>query len=560
MAIDYIKAKNGMHTVEYEGYLLHSKYNPQREAQMFVEKNIEPYKLNIIFGYGLGYVAQEIKSLKVNSENVLFIEPIPELKHTLSSDFEVLYTTNLMDIRYKIEQRLSFFDVKINVIHLPNYNHLFLQAYNDLLTMVAEVQNLNLVYENTVYKSSESWQKNNIYSVLYALKNHSIEKLKDAYNVPVIIASGGPSLSKQLNMLKEIRSSVLLIASGSTVSSLIAEAIEPDYIVTIDGGMKNYERHFKSLNVREAELIFTPSSNYNIQKEFPNREFLVLHHGEKKLQKYLKEQYDFFAPTFIGGGSVANFALEIAMYITNGPIAIIGQDLAYTNNMTHAENNKNAEKIDIKTRKDIIKTKGYYDNIVFTDYSLLAMKRHFEMIVGHYPEENVRLFNCTEGGVKIEGLQQCAFNHFVSNFVDTQLEVKKINVSIKNNGNEQFIKQMQEELKIYQKIKQKYVEALRLLKSNSSTTQFSQNVLSKLDSIDGEVIKLKQKVILERIDDPISLFVMNKFKPNSKETAEEIYQRVYKQNLTLYKFSLEALEKTITYTKEVIVEAKENIL
>lgn len=89
------------------------------------------------------------------------------------------------------------------------------------------------------------------------------------------------------------------------------------------------------------------------------------------------------------------------MYITTGPIALIGQDLAYTENLTHANNNKNQKSVDDSyfKKRNAFQVEGYFDDLVMTDYVFYSMKNSFEQIHKKI-KHSASIFNCTEGGLK----------------------------------------------------------------------------------------------------------------------------------------------------------------
>ena len=62
--IKYITAKDGNETIEVNGYLLHSKYNPIQEAESLIKKEINKNYVNVIFGFGRGYVSNALAKEK----------------------------------------------------------------------------------------------------------------------------------------------------------------------------------------------------------------------------------------------------------------------------------------------------------------------------------------------------------------------------------------------------------------------------------------------------------------------------------------------------------------
>ncbi|TQR32306.1 DUF115 domain-containing protein [Lysinibacillus sphaericus] len=556
--IKSITAKDGNETFEVNGYLLHSKYNPNREAESLIKKEINKNYVNVILGFGGGYLANALVKEEISNDKILFIEPITTFERFNTKQYDIVFGDNLDTIHEAIEGKLRFFSRKINVICAPNYDKIFPSLYVNVLKKVKDLQNLNIVYNNTVRDLSVTWQENSIRNMLPTYTNGSLNVLEKYYNCPVIVASGGPSLTKQLNLLKDIRKNVILIAAGSTVNTLITHNIEPDYIITIDGSEINYDSHFKDLKVKSAELMYASTSHYKIQQNFKNRQYAFLDTRENKYKEHMNNTLGIDLPNILGGGSVANFALSIARYLSTGPIALIGQDLAYTEGKTHAEGNKNLKAADTRflTFQGAFEIEGYYGDKVMTDYSLFSMKESFEEIMRQIEDPNT-IFNCTEGGLKIMNIQQKSFEHFCLQFVNRNSEVKLYSVNENKKDLAKYISTAREEIRIYKNIILELKLAQQALEKNTLTTEFAPSILKTLDDVDIKVAKLMKKVVMERINDPITLDVMTNYEAQGEETPEQKYQRVYEQNKELYDRLSKATEQSIQYTLDAIREAEE---
>lgn len=552
--ITYLKTKTGKTTVEVDGYLLHSKYDPVNESRKIIETKYEKQKLTIIFGLGLGYLLDEIKKRKENLNNIILIDPLyKKLKHIEQNDVHVLDHINLKEIEKVIGDRATYFDRKFNVICSPNYDKLFMEEYKIVLESIRNVQKMNLVAENTLRFYSEDWQRNSIYNLASLQNSYNLCSLKKKFDCPVIIASGGPSLIKQLPLLKKNARNIIVIAAGSTVNTLINNDIIPDFVVSIDGTIENY-KHFKNLDSQNINLIYGFSSYYKIQQKSYKNKYAFLDFRDRFFSEYLKTVYDIDLPLIIGGSSVAIFALSIALYITTGPIALIGQDLAYTNFKTHAEGNEGFKLVDedYKQERGLFETQGYFDDKVLTDYAFILMKKDFETLYQETDEKNL-IYNCTEGGVKIEFMPQLAFQDFVDKYI--QADEIKVKLNSPSIYIENFEWKLKEELSIYDRLIKQLKVALLILKRNKSTTNFDKNVLKELDKTDKMILKLKEQTAMQQIFNPITLDILSKYKENDNETKKEKFNRLYDQNKELYSRLLEA----VTISKKYVNNLLENL-
>ncbi|MGE7690589.1 motility associated factor glycosyltransferase family protein [Lysinibacillus sp. NPDC097214] len=559
--IEYIKTRNNLETVTLNGYLLHSKYDPIQEASRIVDKEFEEGYVHILFGYGLGYITEVLNEKIEDATKLIIIDPIYPLinvgektkKNTIINQIEK------KELEVLIAGALKNLSKKVKVICSPNYDKIFPNEMKRVLEVIKEVQKMLQVHENTIRVFSDNWQENFIQNLFNLSRDSSLEELKKTYSCPVVLASGGPSLTKQLSLLKEIKNQVIIIAAGSTINSLLAKGIEPDYIVTIDGGLENYN-HFKDIPKIKSQLIYAITSHYRIQDEYPNNKYAFLAASNQAYGEHIKRVFSIDLPRISGGGSVANFAYSIAAYITTGPIAIIGQDLAYTDDKSHAESNKRFKKVDVDFMKSrgTIEIPGYYGDMVVTDYPFLSMKKSFEVIHQNMQHDSP-IYNCTEGGAKIEGMDQLSFVDFCEAYVYQQCREKKeiveennyrkINTSI-------FISKMNELISIYNHLIKQLELALKLLNQNKSLGTFNKSTLSELSKIDKNLEKKLKQVSLNYLTDPITLDILRNYEPKLNEGSIETYTRVYNQSKELYSRLLEAVKKTKQYTLDTIDKAK----
>ncbi|WP_332650962.1 motility associated factor glycosyltransferase family protein [Lysinibacillus sp. 54212] len=555
--IEYLNTKNGLNTVKVNNYFLHSKYNPIQEAERIVEKEFEPNYIHVVFGYGLGYIIDEIKKKLHKKESLIVIDPLYKKiqgnAKNANHDFILVEDIRSEVIEEVLNASLRNLSIKVKIICSPNYDKILKKEYFVVLESIKTVQRIHQVRENTTRQFSFGWQENYINNILHTYMNHSLKEIKQRYNCPIVVISGGPSLKKQISMLKKVKDNVIMIASGSTINSLLHYHIEPDYIVSIDGGISNYN-HFKSIGNIKSHLIFGFSSHYKIQETFPNTKYALLDAGDNDFQKYVIDKFAIEIPLIAGGASVANFAFTVASYMTKGPIAIIGQDLAYTDNKSHEDSNKHFIKIDeaYKKERGMFEVNGYYDDKVLTDYAFLLMKKDFERL-NKQMKHSAPIFNCTEGGVKIEGMNQLPFSVFCDLYVNEDVNIKKSNQSkTKNFDLGDFVKKMQEEISIYNKIMGEIKIGLVKLDRNKSNTVFDKSVLRELDSIDKSIKKYKSKTAMNHIFDPITMDVLRNYEPVARESNAEVYQRVFNQNKELYSRLLEAFEFSKQYIENVI--------
>jgi hypothetical protein len=558
-------AKSGHRIHKVNNYYLHSKYDPIREAAKFVERHYKKNHLHILFGMGSGYIAKALSEKMTEEEFLIIVEPIESLadkqmERENQLERVIIIKGEDQELFEKIyEPFVNTFGNRVSVICSPNYDKIYKNYYHSILKIVKDRIYIQQVNINTIKYFSKEWQKNFTLNLFYAYDDVPLKCLEHIYNVPVVVASGGPSLTKQIPLLKKMRNHILLICSGSTINSLLKHDIEPDYVVTIDGSINNY-RHFETIELKQAKIIYSLSNHEKIREKLNQRSFVFISNPGDDIKMYAQKLLNEEVDSILGGASVANFALNIAYMISSGPVALIGQDLAYTDNKTHAEHNKNFKEIDdtfIKER-GMFYTEGYYGDQVLTDYPFLTMKHNFERLIKTF-EEPERVYNCTEGGIKLEGYQQISFQEFCDRYVDTNKSVSMFDTDSYPHKNiqewKEFLIRIENEIKLHDKVKRLTEEAVLLLKRNVSDTAFDTKILKKLDKIDEQLKPIFDEGMMSLIAQPIVLDTFHNYLPKENETEKETYQRVYARSMDLYS----RLQEAATESKSYFMQLKEKI-
>jgi hypothetical protein len=563
-------ARSGHRIHKVNNYYLHSKYDPIREAERFADQHYKKNYLHILFGIGSGYIAKSLSEKMTEEEFLIIVEPIESLANKQIEKENQLERVIIIkgedqELFEKIYEPFgNRFGSRISVVCSPNYDKISPNYYHSILKIVKDRIYIQQVNINTIKYFSKEWQKNFTLNLFYAYDDVPLKCLEHIYNVPVVVASGGPSLTKQIPLLKKVRNHILLISSGSTINSLLKHDIEPDFVVTIDGGINNY-RHFETIELKQAKIIYSLSNHEKIRERLNRRSFVFISNKDDNIETYAQKLLNKEIDSILGGASVANFALNIAYMISSGPVALIGQDLAYTDNKTHAEHNKNFKKIDetyIKER-GMFYTEGYYGDQVLTDYAFFTMKHNFEKLIQTFSQPE-RIYNCTEGGVKLEGYQQISFQEFCERYVDNNKSVPMFDIDTYPRKDIQewreFLIRIENEIKLHDKVKRLVEEAVLLLKRNASDTAFEAKILKKLDKIDEQLKPIFDEGMMSLIAQPIILDTFNNYLPEENETEKETYQRVYARSMDLYSRLQEAAIDSKSYFMQLKEKIKNKII
>ncbi|TCS83315.1 motility associated factor glycosyltransferase family protein [Tepidibacillus fermentans] len=510
--------------IDNKFYYLHSLYDPKVEADNIVENLYEEGNLYIIIGLGLGYIAKSLLKRIKDSDYIFIIEPSNKIFtkcmelvdiHELIEHKQVfLYIDreNKNEISYYLNQLVRqrlFNHFKLYISR--NYDKLFPEKVLSILEKIKEAIKTHQINLNTTFLFSEEWQLNYLKNLKHSIKAIPFNKFKNFISLPAIIVSAGPSLMEEIDKLRLLKNKALIIASGSAVTTLEYYQIKPHIIVSIDGGVVNYE-HFKKINYTDVPLFYAPMINHKILDEYRGPK--VIFQGlNNEINEWYNKLLGFETGEIALGPSVANVALDIACNVTSGPICFIGQDLGFSNGYSHALGNINRTKISYDNdNTNLLQVDSNDGGKIYTNYVYNSMRKWFE---DYIQEKNlINIYNATKKGAKIKGTNIIDFDEFINKFCISEVNVEqelanKLNNSPNNNiDREKLIKENLEILNELIEITFKAMKLSReLLESiNKNNNIFIGKIIKQLDNLDNKLFRIEKKdLILFYIKQPILL-------------------------------------------------------
>ena len=546
LVFQVIDTKNHSKTIELadgeNSILVHSKYNPEKEAARMV-KDLDLSGLNsiIVIGCGLGYhLLQLYEQTKKTGIKLFIIVTKPELlKESLKyNDFTGLFKAdpvylylqediNINQLGDFIGRRIDQVYENIGICLLPAYKRYDQLNYQLILSEIKHILKMIKLNQNTIIKRSYSWEENLISNLSLFLKNQGIEPLKGMLrNEPAIIVSAGPSLKKNIAYLKKVKGKALIIAVDAVLKNLLGKDIIPDIVMVLDG-YKYTLRHFEGLNyskLKDTILVGAPQFFHHIFAEWPGPVIFAPTYGmTEKLINWVEKLSTFKGRIKIGG-SVAHFAFGFAYHIGANPIVLIGQDLAYTDGFTHADGvdyRGKVENLDKNNRK-YYQIEGIHGDRVWTQLKLYQYLQWFNREIRDIKQQNrnIKFINATEGGAKIEGTEVMSLQEAITKYCQKQIKtVEKIKnkiISFRSvYAKDRVINSVQELITNLNQLKALSQNALHLLAKNSGN-----DVILELKEINNQIYKIKDKVMLYES----AIYLLSLAGPENNLDLHDIYQ------------------------------------
>ncbi|EOG5813380.1 motility associated factor glycosyltransferase family protein, partial [Campylobacter coli] len=306
----------------------------------------------------------------------------------------------------------------------------------------------------------------------------------------------GPSLTKQLPLLKKYANKATIFCADSSYPILAKHGIKPDYVCMLERDEIVAECFNNDFGEFDKDIVFIvksvthPHTIKYLQKN--NRAFILVSTYASFIQ-YLKLDYFGY---FNMGFSVAHMNFLLTIHLKYKNIILIGQDLAYAKDgQTHSQGfiHANLHNGDYERDLDRFSTTAYGGNGKVQSSEIWTLFRHnFEKdIVNIKMNYHITTYNCTEGGARIEGTIEKPFLWACENLLDKDLNkpFEKLEPLSLNKQNE-FL------LKAYYKV----------CKSIKHCRDFSKILSNDFEKIQSVYLSLNEKeeylnLAIEKIDE-----------------------------------------------------------
>ncbi len=383
-------------------FFLHSRYNPRKEAEDLVSNFEIPNdscKL-LIVGIGAGYhVAQFLErypdiSIFVIEFNHLYAlwaqENLPLVNTIIHNDkVTFLYSSNL----FKLKNYLIDYLVKSSYelfIYKPS---LELIEDKSIKFWFKQVRLLTTSFNNQKEKLEENFNSNLFY------QNNGLSQFMNQFNsMPFILISAGPSLLKQMGLLKKMAETKKFVIAcvGTSYKVLHEFGITPNFVMISDANAEIIKQFDFEYNC-EIPLFFLSTANHHVVQNYRGPKFIVWQKGFHPAEKWAAITQE---PLINTGGSVATCLLDLIVYLGAKSVALVGQDLAFTDNQTHSKGIHSNKTVQIT--ESLIEINDFYQQKkVYTPLNLYSYRIWFENYALTVKDRGM-LWNCTEGGAYIE--------------------------------------------------------------------------------------------------------------------------------------------------------------
>ncbi|ENU2691344.1 motility associated factor glycosyltransferase family protein, partial [Campylobacter coli] len=446
---------------------------------------------------------QHIVVFEKDIEIIWIMFHILDFSHELQNSRLMVLNTNKLEIQDYNELCSSkpFFQFS-RIYFLELMSHYYERFHEDILGLnkkLAENFKHSIVSHGNDPKDALQGIEQFVYNLPQMITHPSYKELlskRKGISDTAIIVSTGPSLTKQLPLLKKYASKATIFCADSSYPILAKHGIKPDYVLSLERIPLTSEFFNNDFGEFDKDILFVlksyvhPHTTKYLQKN--NRNFMLVSTYASFIQ-YLKLDYFGY---FNMGKSVANMSYLLTEYLNYKNIILIGQDLAYAKDgFSHTKDYKNLDKHEGHFQRDKGKFQclAYGGNGKVESSEIWTMFRLiFENDINYFQKLfNITTYNCTEGGARIEGTIEKPFLWACENLLDKDLNkpFEKLEPLSLNKQNE-FL------LKAYYKV----------CKSIEHCRDFSKILSNDFEKIQSVYLSLNEKeeylnLAIEKIDE-----------------------------------------------------------
>ncbi|EAJ7095013.1 motility associated factor glycosyltransferase family protein, partial [Campylobacter jejuni] len=426
------------------------------------------YPVLYFYGFGNGILFKALLQNKNHQHIVVFekdIEIIWIMFHILDFSSELqsarlmILNTSSLDIEFfsNFCSSKPFFQFS-RIYFLELMSHYYERFHEDILglnkKLAENFKNSIVSYGNDPLDALQGIEQF-VYNLPQMITHPSYKELlskRKGISDTAIIVSTGPSLTKQLPLLKKYASKATIFCADSSYPILAKHNIKPDYVLSLERIPLTSEFFNNDFGEFDKDIVFVCAGVVHPKtiEYLKNKTFIIT-------QKILAFPYYINLKNFCYaaiGFSVAHMAYEFATHLNYKNIIFIGQDLAYAEDgFSHTKDYSNLDKHEGHFQRD----KGKFQCLAYGGNGKAESSEVWTMFRFFLQDTISRniistTYNCTEGGARIEGTIEKPFLWACENLLDKDLNkpFEKLEPLSLNKQNEFLLKAY---YKVYQSIK-----------------------------------------------------------------------------------------------------------
>ncbi|ELZ2655631.1 motility associated factor glycosyltransferase family protein, partial [Campylobacter coli] len=463
--------------------------NLEEEINFFYQSILEKtlrYPFICIYGIGnallIKNLAKHYKHLFVfESEIELFILALStiDLSEELKVYKIVLFDCVAKDLEIQIAmifdqqsilEYLSLYEMFISSHYYLKYYEASILFVNELCIKSASVAIRNADITCFLPLLTHGQFLQNIPSMLESIPFQRILSQRKNKFENAIVVSAGPSLTKQLPLLKAYQDKAVIFCADGALSMLEKEGIVPDYVTNLDFtdlAMKFFQN---KENLKQSIIALECATHPNIVRSLNAENCMIVLRNKALYQRFNLNDFGYIDT----GTHVSHFSYTLALALGFKNIIMIGQDLAFDEEgNSHSKGFDFGEKFSGEENIDKLKVPAYagkgevLTHITWNDYRI---KLEYLFACN---DQKAKFYNATEGGARINFTEELSFKECCEKLLTKEKPKFELPKSLTKNRSDKLL------VKFKEKIQKDQENAKRFLDDALALKQILENILSK---------------------------------------------------------------------------------
>ncbi|EAL9965427.1 DUF115 domain-containing protein, partial [Campylobacter coli] len=460
----------------------------EEELNFFYQSILEKtprYPFVCIYGIGnallIKNLAKHYKHLFVfESEIELFILALSTIDLSEELCSGKIYLVDIEEERVDI-QLLILFDMKDMFEYLSLYemfvNNSFYKQFCEKTWCETDEfckKNIEIVIRDSGLNSNLSFQSyfhflQNIPSMLESIPFQRILSQRKNKFDNAIVVSAGPSLAKQLPLLKAYQDKAVIFCADGALSMLEKKGIVPDYVTNLDFtdlAMK----FFQNKENKTSLNILSCATHPNVVHSLKAENCMIVLRNKALYQRFNLNDFGYIDT----GTHVSHFSYTLALALGFKNIIMIGQDLAFDKEgNSHSKGFSYGEQFSGEKTVPTLKTQAYagkgevLTHVAWNDYRI---KLEYLFACN---DQKAKFYNATEGGARINFTEELSFKECCEKLLTKEKPKFELPKSLTKNRSDKLL------VKFKEKIQKDQENAKRFLDDALALKQILENILSK---------------------------------------------------------------------------------
>ncbi|MGH7132197.1 MAG: motility associated factor glycosyltransferase family protein [Phycisphaerales bacterium] len=330
---------------------LASKRDPMGEAEKLTQNvDVKQHAAVVVMGFGLGYHVEQIARRMKRTGIVVVFEPdVGLLRSVLEridhSDWlsacNIAILTDPFDAAAMAELtggKEELFALGLKIVEHPASKPRIGPSGPEFIRNFTRLMEAVRTTVVTTMVQTEATLRNATQNLDHYCAGPGIADLAGRYaGRPAIVVAAGPSLQRNIELLTDpaVRERFVIVAVQTVLKPLLERGIQPHFVTALDYHeiSRRFYEGLSAEDVRGVTLVVEPKVNPAVTSAFPG---VVRCASDHFLDAVLGDDLVRPMGQIEAGATVAHLAYYLARYLGCEPVALIGQDLGFTDGQYYA--------------------------------------------------------------------------------------------------------------------------------------------------------------------------------------------------------------------------------